>query len=217
LKFEELVSNAIELLPDDVTIVSGHNDNCTRADLFDYRDMIRQTTAIVRDGLATGKTVAEMQEEKILSGYEKYAASYVSPEGWIKYLAGGIKKEKKKKTLYEPLYYAYKEGGIEAAIREYQKLKSNYPDEYKFDEAALVIIGSKIQIKKRHSDSVKMLELCLKEYPEGEYLYYTHYLICESLKETGEIEKAISHCQKSVEANPEFQGASKLLEELRKM
>jgi glyoxylase-like metal-dependent hydrolase (beta-lactamase superfamily II) len=217
LKFEELVSKAIELLPDDVIIVSGHNDNCTRADLFDYLDMLRQTTAIVRDGLASGRTVAELQEGKVLSVYQKYAASYVSPEEWIKYLSDGIRKEKKKKTIFEPLYYSYKEYGIEAAIKEYRSLKSNHPDEYNFDEAALVIIGSKLQIKKRYTDSIKMLELCLEEYPEGNYLYYTHYLLAKSLKETGEKEKAIGHCQKSLEINPEFQGASSLLEKLGKM
>ena len=123
----------------------------------------------------------------------------------------------KKKTIFEPLYYAYKEGGIEAATKEYRRLKSNYPDEYKFDEAGLVIIGSKLQIKKKYTDSIKMFELCLNEYPGGDYLYYAHYLLCKSLKETGEIEKAFTHCEKSIEANPEFQGASNLLEELKKM
>ncbi|UCC81189.1 MAG: MBL fold metallo-hydrolase [Candidatus Zixiibacteriota bacterium] len=217
LKFEETVSKAIDLLPDDVIIVSGHNNNCTRADLFDYVDMLHQTTAIVREGLAAGKTVEQMQEEKVLAGFEKYAQSYVSPEGWIEYLARGIKGEKKKKTIYEPLYYAYKESGIEAAIEKYGTLKEKFPDEYNFNEAALVIIGSKLQVKSKYTDSVKMLELCLDEYPGGDYLYYTHYLISKSLKETGEIEKAITHCEKSLEANPEFQGASSLLEELKKM
>lgn len=217
LKFEELVSRAIELLPEDVTIVSGHNNNCTRADLFDYRDMLRQTTAIVRDGLAAGRTVAEMQEEKVMSGFEKYAASYVSPEEWIEYLAEGINKKKKKKTVFEPLYYAFKEGGAQAAIKEYRNLKSHYPDEYEFSDTELVIIGNKLHNKKKYTDSIKILELCLDEYPEGVYLFYTHYILCKSLKETGEIEKAITHCQKSIEANPEFQGASKLLEELKKI
>ncbi|MCP4633709.1 MAG: MBL fold metallo-hydrolase [candidate division Zixibacteria bacterium] len=217
LKFEEIVSKAIELLPEHVTIVSGHNDNCSRNNLFDYRDMIHQTTAIVREGLAAGKTVAELQEEKVLSGYEQYAGSYVSPEEWIEYLASGIKKEKKKKTIYEPLYYSYKENGIEAAIKEYQKLKSNYPDDYRFADIDLVIIGSKLQAKMKHNESIKILELCLGEYPEGDYLYYSHYLLCKSFKETGELKKAITHCQKSVDANSEFQGALKLLEVLKKM
>jgi hypothetical protein len=33
----------------------------------------------------------------------------------------------------------------------------------------------------------------------------------------GEIKNAIKHCEKSIEANAEFQGASQLLEELKKM
>ncbi|UCE67008.1 MAG: hypothetical protein JSU85_03075 [Candidatus Zixiibacteriota bacterium] len=217
MKFEEIVSKAIDLLPDDVIIVSGHNSNCTRADLYDYVDMLRKTTAIVRNGLAEGKTVEQMQEEKVLEGFEKYAASYVSPEKWISYLASGINKEKKKKTIFEPLYYAYKENGIDAAIEKYKTLKAEFPDEYKFNDAALVVIGSKLQAKAKYTDSGKILELCLSEFPEGDYLYYTHYLMSNSLKQSGEIKKAIAHCEKSLEANPEFQGASSLLEELRKM
>jgi cyclase len=217
LKFEETVSKAIELLPGDVTIVSGHNNNCTRADLIDYVDMLRKTTAIVRDGLAAGKTVEQMQEEKVLAEFEKYNQSYVSLDDWINYLASGIERVEKKKTLYEPLYYSYKKDGIEAAIKKYKELKSNHPDDFGFDDVTLVVIGSKLQVKNKYNDSAKMLEFCLSEYPEGIYLYYTHYLISKSLKETGDIEKAIRHCEKSLEANPEFQGAKDFLEELKKM
>lgn len=217
LKFEEMVTKAIDLLPDDVIIVSGHNDNCTRADLYDYVDMIRKTTAIVWAGLEAGKTVEQMQEEKVLAGFEKYNRSYVSPEGWISYLARGINKKEKKKTIYEPLYYAYKESGIDAAVEKYKELKTEHPDEYEFGEAYLINIGSKLQSKQKYPESIKLLELCLSDYPEGQYLYYTNYMVARSLKETGDIKKAISRCEKSLEANPDFEGASQLLEELKKM
>ena len=217
LKFEEIVSKAIDLLPDDVIIVSGHNSNCTRADLYDYVDMLHRTTAIVRAGLEAGKTVEQMQEEKVLAGFEKYNHSYVSPEGWIGYLARGIKKEPRKKTIYEPLYYAYKEDGIDAAIEKYKELKAEHPDEYNFDDVYLINIGGKLQVKQKYVESIKLLQLCLSEYPESKYLYYTHYLISESLKETGDIKKAISHCEKSLKAKSDFQAASRLLEELKKM
>lgn len=217
LKFGEIVSRAIELLPDDVTIVSGHNNNCTRADLYDYVDMIRKTTAIVREGLKAGKTVEQMQEEKVLAGFEKYNQSYVSPEGWISYLAGGINKEEKKKTIYEPLYYAYKEEGIDAAIKKYKELKAEHPDEYEFDEVYLINIGGKLQVKQKYPESIKLLQLCLSENPEGKYLYYTHYMLAQSFKETGNVKKAIDYCEKSLKAKPDFQGAAQLLEELKKM
>ena len=90
LRFEELVSRAIELLPEDVTVVSGHNNNCSWYDLHNYRDMIKQTTKIVRDGLAAGKTIEQLQAEKALTGFESYARSYVSPEDWIESLADAL-------------------------------------------------------------------------------------------------------------------------------
>jgi len=217
LKFEEMVTKAIDLLPDDVIIVSGHNNNCTRADLYDYVEMIRKTTAIVREGLEAGKTVEQMQEEKVLAGFEKYNHSYVSPKGWINYLARGINKEEKKKTIYEPLYYAYKEDGIDGAIEKYKELKAEHLDEYEFDDVYLINIASKLQVRQKYPESIKLLGLCLSEYPEGKYLYYTHYLMAQSLREAGDIKKAKSYCEKSLEANPEFQAASQLLEELKKL
>lgn len=217
LKFEEIVSKAIDLLPDDVIIVSGHNDNCTRADLYDYVDMIRKTTAIVREGLAAGKTVEQLQEEKVLAGFEKYNHSYVSPEGWISYLAKGINKKEKKKTIYEPLYYAYKEKGIDAAIEKYKELKADHADEYEFGEPYLINISSRLQTKQKYPESIKLLQLYLSEYPEGKYLYYADYMMAQSLKETGNVKKAIDYCKKSLKAKSDFEAASQLLEELKKM
>jgi cyclase len=217
LRFEELVSKAIELLPEDITIVSGHNNNCSWYDLHNYRDMIKQTTAIVRDGLAAGKTVEQMQEEKVFSGFESYAQSYVSAETWIQYLASGINREVEKKSIMEPMYYAFKDGGADGAIKEYNRLKSEQSDEYEFQEVDLVVIGSKLNNKKRYNESIKILDLCLEEYPEGDYRYYTYYIMSDSYKELGQIDDAIKHCEKSIEANAEFQGGPALLEELKKM
>ena len=66
LRFEELVGRAIELLPADVVIVSGHNRNGTTDDLRAYREMLAATTAVVRAGLAAGKDAKTMKAEKAL-------------------------------------------------------------------------------------------------------------------------------------------------------
>ena len=217
LKFDELVDRAIEVLPEDVTIVSGHNNNCGWHDLHNYRDMVKQTTKIVRDGLAKGKTVEQMQEEKVFAGFESYAQSYVSPEGWIEYLADGIEGGEEKKSIMEPMYYAYKDGGADGAIKEFQRLKSENADEYEFQEVELVVIGIKLNGKKEYDGSNKIFELSLKEYPDGEYRYYAYYIMSQSYRDLGQIDEAIKHCEKSIEANSEFQDGPALLEELKKM
>lgn len=218
LMFPEVVARAIELLPEDVIIVSGHNQNCTWQDLNTYHDMLMQTTEIVRNGLAAGKTVAALQEEKVLDGYEAFAGSYVSPETWIEYLAKGIEgKKEKKKKIFEPLYYALKEGGGEAAVERYFELKNEHTDEYEFKGVHLLIIGERLLAREKLPEAIQILELSLQEFPEDQYAYYTSYTLSSAYQKQGNKERAIQYCKKALELNPEFQAAAELLKELDKM
>jgi len=218
LKFPELVARAITLLPEDVIIVSGHNRNCTWQDLHTYLDMLKQTTEIVRAGLAEGKTVAMLQEQKVLERYAAYAGSYVSPEKWIEYLAKGIAaKGPKKKKIYEPLYYALKEGGGDLAVARYSELKEKHADEYEFNGVTLVVIGEKLLAKEKIPEAIKILALGLQEYPKDEYAYYANYLLSSAYQKQENKEQAIFYCKKALELKPDFQAATKLLAELEKM
>ncbi len=217
LKFAELVAKAIELLPDDVTIVSGHNDIGTWHDLHTYHDMLVQTTETVRQGLADGKDLATLQEEKVLAQWESYAGSYVSVDDWIKYLVRGIEeKEEPKQTVYEPLYYAYKDGGPEAALAKYEELKRDHPDEYAFDDISLAIIGYRLTNSQKTESAMPFLEASLEQYPDGRYNWLANYLLATAHKERGNIELAIQYCQKALELNSEFEAAAELMEELKK-
>lgn len=218
MKFPEMVAKAIKLLPEDVTIVSGHNSNCTWQDLHTYLDMLNETTAIVRDGLAAGKTVTMLQSEKVLDSYAAFAGSYVSPETWIEYLAEGIEgKKEKKKQIYEPLYYALKDGGGEAAVARYYELKKKYTDDYEFKGMTLLVIGDKLLAKEKLSEAIQILELCLQEFPEDKYAYYTNYTLSSAYHKQGNKEQALQYCKKALELKPEFQAAARLLEELDTM
>jgi tetratricopeptide (TPR) repeat protein len=217
LKFEETVSRAVELLPEDVTIVSGHNKNRTWQDLHAYRDMIIETTEIVRNGLAAGKDVATLQKEKVLAGYEAYAESYVSPDDWISYLANGIEKKEPKKKIYEPIFYALKDKGVSAALDLYNDLKTNYSDEYIIEDAYLLNIGSILLTKERTEEAAEFLKLCVNEFPDGTYAYYTNYILSNAYKELGNKDLAIKHCQKAIDLKSDIESAIKLLEELKGM
>ncbi len=217
LRFPEIISKAISLLPEDVTIVSGHNNNCKWGDLQRYHGMIVKTIEIVRKGLDDGKDVETLQKEKVLEEFQVYNKSYVDIDTWIDYIASGINKETPKKEIYEPLYYALKDGGASAAIEKYNHLKNNYSEEYNLKDVYLLVIGDKLLSKDKISDAISILAFCLKEFPEGEYAYYTNYTISNAYKEQDNKEKAIKYCEKSLELKPEFKAAASLLEELKKM
>lgn len=213
LRFPELVARATELLPEDVIIVSGHNDTGTWHDLHSYHDMLVQTTEIVRAGLAEGKDLAALQAENVLEEWESYAGSYVSVDEWIEYLVDGLHPgEEPKRTVYEPLYYVWKGRGSDAALAHYFELQRDHPDEYRFDEFTLLVIGNKLLAKDHIQDAVKFLDASLEEYPDSQSSYYTNYKLGEAYHRLGDREHARRYCERSLELNPEFAPAIALLE-----
>ena len=217
LKFAELVARAMVLLPVDVVIVSGHNDVGTWEDLRSYHEMLIQTTAIVRDGLAKGKDLASLQDENVLAEWTSYAGSYVSVDEWIESLVEAIQpKPQPERTVYEPLYHVWKDKGADAAVAYYFELKRERSEEYRFDEYALFVIGNKL-IKKGHAlAATKFLEASLKENPQSRYGYYVNFRLAQAQNELGEKAAAVQSCTKALELEPEFEPATRLLEELKR-
>ena len=217
LQFERLVARAIEMLPDDVVIVSGHNDTGTPKDLLAYREMLEGTTAAVRKGIEEGKNLETLQEEKILEPWKSYAGSYVSVEKWTETLFKAIHgKEGPLQSVYEPLYGAWKKEGAAAAVDLYFTLKREQPDAYNFGEFVLLGIGDKLAGKGKTGDAVIFLEASLKDYPDSRYAYYAHFRLAGAYRDLGDADSAILHCEKTLELSPEFEPARKMLEELRK-
>ncbi len=221
LLFDTMLTRAIDLLPEDVIIVSGHNGLASWQDLHTYRKMIRETTAIVRAGLDSGKDIATLQEEKVLADFEAFNHSYVSPERWIKYLADAINNENhpkiKKKKIFEPIYFALQDGGAAKAIRTYFEIKNDSGETYEIDEMALLVIGDKLLHKSNPTTAIEILKLFIQEYSQASYTYYAHYDISDAYRKLGNKDLAMEHCRKALELQPDFEAATKLLKELEKM
>lgn len=216
MMFPVLVEKAIEILPRDVVIVSGHNDVGTWDDLRAYYEMLTQTIDVVRKGLDEGKDVTALQEEKVLAAWESYAKSYVSVDEWTEYIANRITDGKNElETPHVPVYHAWKEHGAERAVALYRQLERDHPNDYYFNEYFLLGIGDKLYKKNRLGDAVVFLEASLEEYPEGKYNYYICYELADSNKQLGNKERAMRYCEKALELKPDFNAAKTLLDELK--
>jgi len=121
LKYADTVQRVIDILPEDVKIVPGHGEDCAMADYRMFHAMLAETADIVRTELAKGKDLATLQSEDVLRDWTSSECSYVDKNRWIKYLADGFQREgstsQVKQPIYEPIYYAMKHGGPDAAAR----------------------------------------------------------------------------------------------------
>jgi glyoxylase-like metal-dependent hydrolase (beta-lactamase superfamily II) len=217
LRFAVLVQQAIELLPDDVVIVSGHNDTGTWHDLHSYRDMLLRTAETVRSGLAEGKDLAALQEEGVLDDWQSYAGSYVSVNAWIEYLVDGLQpRADARTTMFEPLYYVWRDRGATAAIEHYVDLKRNHSSEFRSDDRTLFVIGAKLFGNDHLQDAIEFLEADLIEYPESDHAYYANYQLAQAYGRLGDRETGVRYAERALELSPGFHQAAELLERLRR-
>jgi len=215
LKFAELVADALDMLPDDVVIVSGHNRNGTMDDLRAYHDMLVATTALVRSGLADGQDVDTMKADGILDEWSAYAGSYVSTDAWIDTLVEGLRGKERKQSIFEPLYHAYSERGPDAAVALYRDLKRDHADDYQFRDIDLLVIGDKLLALGRLEPAMRFLELSLREYPDSPSSYYTNYDLAIAHDKLGHPEQAIRYCEAALELNPDSTTIAAFLQQLK--
>ena len=84
LMFEKLVGKAIDLLPEDAVIVSGHNEPGSWSELQAYRDMLAKVRDRVAKLKAEGKTGAEIVAAKPTADLdEKWGGGFMKPDVWV--------------------------------------------------------------------------------------------------------------------------------------
>jgi glyoxylase-like metal-dependent hydrolase (beta-lactamase superfamily II) len=216
-KYPGTVARIISYLPLDVTIIPGHGEDVTMADLKGYHRMLVSTSELVRQQLAAGKTAEDMKKEDLLKDYSSYEIVYVSKDDWIDYLVKGYspkpagKEPLKKKNLFEPMYWALKEKGADKVQEAFLDLKSNHQEEYIFDQYQVLYIGYKLHLAGKYGDAMVFYQLALDEFPGGDYDGLVYYLKGTTCLKTGDRARAKEEFQKALGANhPEPRAEEKL-------
>ncbi len=214
LKYPEIVRRVIDILPDDVTIVPGHGEDGNMEDYRKFYNMLQETLATVRAEFDKGKDLTALQSEDILKEWEPFECSYVDRNRWVKYLVEGFQGKDKRPTIYEPIYYAIRDKGIDGAIECYYDLKKNHADEYRFVDAMPFFIGYKLYNNGRVPEAIAFCDLYLKEFPEGDYAWMAYHFMGRGYKDLGQKAPAIENLKKSLELNPDDTEGAELIQEL---
>jgi cyclase len=211
LQYPAVIQKAISLLPADVTLVPGHGPNCTIADEKDFLDMIVNSIAAVKAGLASGKDVATLQNEKVL---DKWAVKYKpsTANAWIQSIADGVNNVKLKAPAGVELYKTIKAKDTEAAIAQWYELKKNNPNDYSFSEGQLVAVGYYLINKNRNEDAAKIFQLYVKEFPKA---WNSYDCLAEAYMKMGNKKLAIKNYKISLKLNPDNTNAVNMLKTLQ--
>ena len=77
------INAALEKIPADAKIIPGHGALGTRADLERYRDMLVETTDLVKKAMADGKTVADVKTAGVPDKYKEWGSGFINASRWL--------------------------------------------------------------------------------------------------------------------------------------
>ena len=77
------VERVLPLISDDMKIIPGHGPLATKADLVAWSKMLTETAAVVRKGIAEGKSLEQLKAAKVLSAWDRYSWSFISTDAYL--------------------------------------------------------------------------------------------------------------------------------------
>src|SRR4051812_46435546 len=84
------VEKAVAQLPADVKVIPGHGAVSNLDDVRAYVKMLKDTRAVVADGLKKKMTLAQMKEKKILDPWKKYSGDFISEDVFLETLYNSL-------------------------------------------------------------------------------------------------------------------------------
>jgi len=85
----------LSMVPADAKFIPGHGALCTADDVRKFLSMIKETRAIVADGLRKKMTPEQMKQQKVLAKYEEqYGKGFLKTDDWIDTLIADLTQKK---------------------------------------------------------------------------------------------------------------------------
>lgn len=79
------LEKVLDIFPDNTIFISGHGRELTLEGVRDYYEMLMATVEIVKKGMETGKSIEDLQRERVLKDYESYGEllGFLNADSWI--------------------------------------------------------------------------------------------------------------------------------------
>ncbi len=79
----ENIDRILARLPEDVKIIPGHGPLSTRQDLAAYRDMLAETTGIVRERIAAGQSLEQVKKAGLPEKWQEWGSGFIKTDLWL--------------------------------------------------------------------------------------------------------------------------------------
>ena len=73
----------IPKLPADVKVIPGHGSLSNLDDLRNFLTMLKETKAVVENGIKQGKSLDQLKQENVLAPWQKWSGDFITSEQWL--------------------------------------------------------------------------------------------------------------------------------------
>ena len=208
----EVLRELEQNLPADTTLVAAHGGAFTMAELETYIEMIEGTISAVAAEVSAGRSLSEIIEHNPLALWHEWENTEVglSSEGWTTEIYASLTNSYAQ-SICAPMTEALLDDSIEAAVARYRQLKEEEPDDWRFAENELNMLGYQLVARDHLEDAIVIFELNVEAFPEGFNAYDS---LGEAYMLAGRTDEAIANYERSLELNPDNTNAVTMLTRL---
>jgi glyoxylase-like metal-dependent hydrolase (beta-lactamase superfamily II) len=87
------VEKVLPQIPDDAKVIPGHGPLSDKAGLKKFLEVMKGTSAAVQKGIAAGKTLDQLREEKVLEPWEEWGKGFIKTDVFIETLFKSLSKK----------------------------------------------------------------------------------------------------------------------------
>jgi glyoxylase-like metal-dependent hydrolase (beta-lactamase superfamily II) len=80
------LESVLNWLPDDARVIPGHGSLSSKQDIRNSLGMIRETAAVVKEKMAQGKSLQDIQAEGLDDKWQSWGAGFINSDRWIETL-----------------------------------------------------------------------------------------------------------------------------------
>ena len=88
------LAKVLATVPNDAKIIPGHGPLSDKAGLQKFHDALKGAAAAVQKGIAAGKTVAQLKEEKVLAPWDAMGQGFIKTDMFVETLFTSLSKKK---------------------------------------------------------------------------------------------------------------------------